>query len=86
MFTLRSDSGKYRSLLLFRLSNLDDGRNVSGGNHNHDGGDPLAYTSTSKKPALYAMESECPHLGADLSHAEIEDSGDDVVAVCPWHR
>lgn len=42
------------------------------------------------------MESSCPHLGADLSHAEIEDyepdgeeEGEHVVekvAVCPWHR
>ena len=32
------------------------------------------------------MEATCPHLGADLSHAEIEDCGDDIVAVCPWHR
>ncbi|KZW03303.1 DUF455-domain-containing protein [Exidia glandulosa HHB12029] len=39
---------------------------------------------------LYAMESACPHLGADMSHADIEDFGDDehgsLVAVCPWHR
>ena len=35
---------------------------------------------------MYAMEATCPHLGADLSHAEIEDCGDDIVAVCPWHR
>lgn len=32
------------------------------------------------------MESECPHLGADLSHADIEEAGEEVVAVCPWHR
>lgn len=37
-------------------------------------------------PSLYVMESACPHLGADLSHAEIEECGTDVVAVCPWHR
>ncbi|KAG8934720.1 hypothetical protein FRC02_009423 [Tulasnella sp. 418] len=35
---------------------------------------------------VYAMESTCPHLGADMSHADIEESGLDVVAVCPWHR
>ena len=35
---------------------------------------------------MYAMEATCPHLGADLSHAEIEDCGEDIVAVCPWHR
>jgi nitrite reductase/ring-hydroxylating ferredoxin subunit len=32
------------------------------------------------------MESTCPHLGADLSHAEIEECETSVVAVCPWHR
>ena len=32
------------------------------------------------------MESSCPHLGADLSHAEIEECETSVVAVCPWHR
>ena len=32
------------------------------------------------------MESACPHLGADLSHAEIEECDSGVVAVCPWHR
>jgi len=35
---------------------------------------------------MYAMEATCPHLGADLSHAEIEECEGDVVAVCPWHR
>ncbi|KAL0571544.1 hypothetical protein V5O48_010420 [Marasmius crinis-equi] len=39
------------------------------------------------------MESSCPHLGADMSHADIEEYGDGegeeettAVAVCPWHR
>jgi len=32
------------------------------------------------------MESSCPHLGADMSHAEIEECETSVVAVCPWHR
>jgi hypothetical protein len=35
---------------------------------------------------IYVMESSCPHLGADLSHAEIEECETTVVAVCPWHR
>lgn len=35
---------------------------------------------------LYAMESTCPHLGADMGHADIEDSDMGLVAVCPWHR
>ncbi|KAI5114849.1 hypothetical protein M0805_007943, partial [Coniferiporia weirii] len=28
----------------------------------------------------------CPHLGADMSHADIEECETGVVAVCPWHR
>ncbi|RXW19135.1 hypothetical protein EST38_g6715 [Candolleomyces aberdarensis] len=32
------------------------------------------------------MESACPHLGADLSHADIEEFDTGAVAVCPWHR
>ncbi|KAI4522224.1 DUF455-domain-containing protein [Schizophyllum commune Loenen D] len=37
------------------------------------------------------MEASCPHLGADMSHADIEEYGDEdedltIVAVCPWHR
>ncbi|KAJ8689254.1 hypothetical protein PTI98_013295 [Pleurotus ostreatus] len=31
------------------------------------------------------MESTCPHLGAEMSHAEIEECETSVVAVCPWH-
>lgn len=33
------------------------------------------------------MEATCPHLGAEMSHADIEEYDDSsVVAVCPWHR
>ncbi|QRV95971.1 hypothetical protein RhiJN_23989 [Ceratobasidium sp. AG-Ba] len=43
------------------------------------------------KPQFYAMESTCPHLGADLSHAELELDQPDMeemtaAVVCPWHR
>jgi hypothetical protein len=62
--------------------------------------DPSDIGSSVQKSQMYVMESACPHLGADLSHAEIEDwyyDPDDVgevgeearmekVAVCPWHR
>ncbi|KAF4582704.1 hypothetical protein EYR40_002628 [Pleurotus pulmonarius] len=34
---------------------------------------------------IYVMESTCPHLGAEMSHAEIEECETSVVAVCPWH-
>ncbi|TFK51211.1 DUF455-domain-containing protein [Heliocybe sulcata] len=76
LLTLRSKEGRYHSLILFRLSGSSDAAL-------HD-----KYTeSTSPRgPQLYAMESTCPHLGLDMSHAEIEDCEDSVVAVCPWHR
>ena len=32
------------------------------------------------------MEETCPHLGAPLSHAEIEDMEDTMAIVCPWHQ
>ncbi|KAJ3509576.1 hypothetical protein NLJ89_g5151 [Agrocybe chaxingu] len=35
---------------------------------------------------IYVMEASCPHLGVDMSHAEIEECESSVVAVCPWHR
>jgi nitrite reductase/ring-hydroxylating ferredoxin subunit len=35
---------------------------------------------------MYAMEAACPHLGADMSHSEIEECETGIVAVCPWHR
>ncbi|KAE8258808.1 hypothetical protein A4X13_0g1439 [Tilletia indica] len=39
----------------------------------------------------YCMESTCPHLGAPLENAsieDVEDEGDieDAVIVCPWHE
>nr|XP_019010243.1 uncharacterized protein I206_04711 [Kwoniella pini CBS 10737]OCF49024.1 hypothetical protein I206_04711 [Kwoniella pini CBS 10737] len=39
-----------------------------------------------KAPELYCMEETCPHLGAPLSHAEIEDIEDTKAIVCPWHQ
>ncbi|THH00840.1 hypothetical protein EW145_g7024 [Phellinidium pouzarii] len=83
LFTLRSGEGTYRSLLLFRLSTA-----------------PVAQSSdsVSTEPSwpdndvshiaeqLYVMESACPHLGADMSHADIEECETGIVAVCPWHR
>ncbi|KAG2018618.1 hypothetical protein CC2G_008037 [Coprinopsis cinerea AmutBmut pab1-1] len=35
---------------------------------------------------IYVMESACPHLGADMSHADIEECETGAIAVCPWHR
>lgn len=79
--TLRSHEGTYHSLILFRLT-------------------PETFTSVAEPDEqsneaprtnpmynqIYVMESSCPHLGADLSHADIEEFESSVVAVCPWHR
>ncbi|KZT30075.1 DUF455-domain-containing protein [Neolentinus lepideus HHB14362 ss-1] len=78
LLTLRSEQGKYHSLILFRLSGSSDAAL-------HE-----KYAESSSTPGpqysqLYAMESTCPHLGLDMSHAEIEDCEDSVIAVCPWH-
>ena len=70
LLTLRSSEGIYKSLLLFRLSN--DAQNKAEDGRSADD--------------IYVMESACPHLGADMSHADIEECEDGVVAVCPWHR
>ncbi|KAF9443387.1 DUF455-domain-containing protein [Macrolepiota fuliginosa MF-IS2] len=91
--TLRSQEGHYRSLILFRLSTgqaiSKDGQ--ANGEEKPEPGllatesDPSYQLNTNSKQ-LYAMEASCPHLGADLSHAEIEECDNSVVAVCPWHR
>lgn len=31
------------------------------------------------------MQAECPHLGADLSNAELIDMEDTKILLCPWH-
>ncbi|XP_006456580.1 hypothetical protein AGABI2DRAFT_188477 [Agaricus bisporus var. bisporus H97] len=88
--TLRSTEGNYRSLILFRLSTSQDVPNYDQERGEEETqlekeSDPSARLNTNGRQ-LYAMEATCPHLGAELSHAEIEDCGDSVVAVCPWHR
>ncbi|KIJ62399.1 hypothetical protein HYDPIDRAFT_51764, partial [Hydnomerulius pinastri MD-312] len=77
LLNLRSQEGRYHSLILFRLSSSYTSAVCSEGN------DAPAHRSSHQ---LYAMESTCPHLGADMSHAEIEECDDSIVAVCPWHR
>ena len=42
----------------------------------------LASATPLSKPELYAMEATCPHLGAELAEADVEDS----VIICPWHQ
>ncbi|KAJ7074750.1 hypothetical protein C8F01DRAFT_1101684 [Mycena amicta] len=77
MLTLRSDTGKYHSLILFRLST--DWEKSS---------ELLEKNNSLQNRQIYVMESTCPHLGADMSHADIEEYEDTgaTVAVCPWHR
>ncbi|GLB42695.1 putative DUF455-domain-containing protein [Lyophyllum shimeji] len=77
--TLRSHEGAYHSLILFRLT-PESNASVE---------DDKAGEGPQIKPMyqqIYVMESSCPHLGADLSHADIEEYETSVVAVCPWHR
>lgn len=65
-------------MILFRLSSANP--------HGPEITNDVAYKQ------LYAMEAACPHLGADMSYADIEDyceeDGEDhsTVIVCPWHR
>ncbi|KAI0738171.1 hypothetical protein C8Q80DRAFT_261954 [Daedaleopsis nitida] len=70
--TLRSQEGNYHSLILFRLSP-----------------DHLPASAKSEESRLaqglrdqiYVMEASCPHLGADMSHAEIEECDSGIVAI-----
>ncbi|KAK7682020.1 hypothetical protein QCA50_014984 [Cerrena zonata] len=75
LVTLRSQEGKYHSLIIFRLSTSGD---VALGE--------ASESSDNIEQQLYAMEAHCPHLGADISHADIEECEDSMVLVCPWHR
>ena len=72
--TLRSAEGEYHPLILFRLS------------PNITQTEEETKTDRLDKQQIYAMEATCPHLGADISHADIEECDTGLVAVCPWHR
>jgi nitrite reductase/ring-hydroxylating ferredoxin subunit len=86
LITLRSRTSTYKSLLLFRLASVEVSAvgEASNGTSLKDVG--VSIQQDGRDLQMYAMEATCPHLGADLSHAEIEECEDDVVAVCPWHR
>lgn len=90
MITLRSQEGKYHSLILFRLSTAQDAGSKDLPNDESYGSQidyPTPSTSSStNQRQIYVMESSCPHLGADMSHADIEECETGMVAVCPWHR
>ncbi|KAF7328772.1 DUF455-domain-containing protein [Mycena venus] len=89
LLTLRSEQGKYHSLILFRLSPASDAiwdkkaisasDDVAG-----NAGTPAKSAGMLENRQIYVMESTCPHLGADMSHAEIEEFEDTTVAVCPY--
>ncbi|KAK0206586.1 hypothetical protein DFS33DRAFT_1257370 [Desarmillaria ectypa] len=76
--TIRSQEGIYRGLILFRLSPSAPAI------RNEEPTDKENLNAMYKQ--IYVMESTCPHLGADMSHADIEEYDTGVVAVCPWHR
>lgn len=79
--TIRSQEGTYHSLILFRLT-PESAEN--GEANQYLGARPAGTHPTHHQ--IYVMESSCPHMGADLSHADIEECETTVVAVCPWHR
>ncbi|KAF9560577.1 DUF455-domain-containing protein [Agrocybe pediades] len=78
MLTLRSQEGHYHSLILFRLSANQDAQSTE--SHPPNGSSDL------DRKQIYVMEASCPHMGADMSHADIEECETGMVAVCPWHR
>ncbi|KAI0339942.1 DUF455-domain-containing protein [Trametopsis cervina] len=80
LLTLRSQEGKYHSLILFRLEPAQAEFVQSNSNGHEDA------TMNEIKRQMYAMEAQCPHLGADISHADIEECESSLVLVCPWHR
>ncbi|ODN95177.1 hypothetical protein L198_04564 [Cryptococcus wingfieldii CBS 7118] len=72
----------YHRLLLFRINKPDPSLADCG---------PSSLEVSKEKPIwqapeLFCMEEMCPHLGAPLSHAEIEDMEDTRAIVCPWHQ
>ncbi|KAI0310222.1 hypothetical protein OF83DRAFT_1026353, partial [Amylostereum chailletii] len=83
---LRSDEGRYHSLILFRLTAAAPPFPAEKAEAVEVGVGDGAAGREARHAQLYAMESACPHLGADMSHADIEEYETGVVAVCPWHR
>ncbi|KAK0491059.1 hypothetical protein IW261DRAFT_1435439 [Armillaria novae-zelandiae] len=78
LMTIRSQEGIYHGLILFRLSPSMPAIMNEGYSDRE--------TLQAMYKQIYVMESTCPHLGADMSHADIEEYDSGVVAVCPWHR
>ncbi|THU85532.1 DUF455-domain-containing protein [Dendrothele bispora CBS 962.96] len=95
LLTLRSEEGKYHGLIIFRLStgrtrgsssNLTDKEVDVDANPDTNTNTDTGQGRPEWYDQLYIMESTCPHLGAEMTHADIEEYEDSVVAVCPWHR
>jgi nitrite reductase/ring-hydroxylating ferredoxin subunit len=63
----------YHRLLLFRV-NKPTAELVESDGEVENGGETVAWTA----PELYCMEETCPHLGAPLSHAQLEDIEDSM--------
>ncbi|KAJ4491460.1 hypothetical protein C8J55DRAFT_281031 [Lentinula edodes] len=90
ILTLRSEERKYHGLILFRLSSSSSGARYEdeGVDQRDQSVDDLENDASGNalNRQIYVMEATCPHLGAEMSHADIEEYEDSVVAVCPWHR
>ncbi|WWD19565.1 hypothetical protein CI109_104026 [Kwoniella shandongensis] len=67
----------YHRLLLFRINKPES---------DLTNGDSSLAGPSWRAPELYCMEETCPHLGAPMSHAEIQDIEDTKAIVCPWHQ
>lgn len=97
----------YHRLLLFRINKpgsadtlADESSEDRADDKEGTGSCPSWPAGGDSEPELYCMEESCPHLGAPLSHAEleiddIEDTraigelggcGVDLTPVCPWHQ
>ncbi|KAF9524195.1 hypothetical protein CPB83DRAFT_798192 [Crepidotus variabilis] len=91
---LRSQEGLYHALIIFRLSADTENTNIPSEQTPENIGEKQVSTEILSEDnglvathrQIYAMEASCPHLGADMSHAEIEECETSVIAVCPWHR
>lgn len=70
----KSTPATYRRLLLFRI-NKPSAAPVTNSSNQHDRAESSSSPTSVGDSALtefYCMEETCPHLGAPLSHAELE--------------
>ena len=69
LVTLRAGKQKYHSILIFRLAGSPHEAKMQVES-------VVSRVRAVEELQMYAMEAQCPHLGADLSHAEIEEYED----------